>query len=135
MRFAYCYSVVDEISAFQTNGLQKHMDSALDNWKECQRLLYLMFRPFYMIYMPTAAINRAEITINPASESQEFFLFPEVEELKRRFSWFRVLPDTGATMDALVALPSRIGDRLRDKKLWGRVGGSTWLQIPARFCK
>jgi hypothetical protein len=116
MRFAYCYSVVDEISSFQTNGLQKHMDSALDNWKKCQRLLYFMFRPFYMIDMPTVAMTQAQFAIDPASESQQFALFLEVEELKRRFSWFRLESDTGATLDALAALPSKIRDRLRDKK-------------------
>lgn len=116
MRFAYCYSVVDEISAFQTNGLQKHLDSALDSWKGCQSLLYFMLRPFYMIALPTAAINRTEITIDPAGERERFALFLEVAELKRRFSWFRVESDTDATLDALAALPSKIRDRLRDKK-------------------
>jgi hypothetical protein len=128
MRFAYCYSVVDEISAFQTNGLQKHIDSALDNWKECQRLLYFMFRPFYMLEMPTVAKTQAQFAIDPASESQRFDLFLEVEELKRRFSWFRVQPDTDATLDALVALPSKIRDRIRDKKDLSQVG-SCLLQL------
>lgn len=115
MRFAYCYSVVDEISTFQTNGLQKHIDSALGNWKECQRLLYSMFRPFYMIPMPTA-MNRSDITIDPARESQQFELFLEVEELKKRFSWFRLESGTDATLDALTALPSKIRERIPDKK-------------------
>jgi hypothetical protein len=130
MRFAYCYSVVDEISSFQTNGLQKHMDSALDNWKECQRLLYFMFRPFYMINMPTVAMTQTQFAIDPASESQQFALFLEVEELKRRFSWFRVQPDTDATLDALAALPSKIRDRLRDRKDLSQVG-SCLLQLSA----
>jgi hypothetical protein len=116
MRFAYCYFVVDEITTFQTNWLQKHMDSALENWKECQRLLYRMLRPFHMIDMPSVTVNRGQIQIDPARESQRWALFLEVEELKRRFSWFRVQPDTDATMEALTALPSKIGDRLRDKK-------------------
>jgi len=116
MRFAYCYSVVDEISTFQTNGLQKHMDSALNNWKECQRLLYLMFQPFYMLHMPAVAVNRTEFTIDPTTEGRRFNFFLEVKELKRRFSWFRVESDTDAILNALAALPSKVRDRLGDKK-------------------
>lgn len=117
IRFACCYSIVDEISKYRTNGLQKHMDAAFGNWRRLRSRLPQILRPFGGLYPPSHEARRFGSRNDEAwTKGQIFIFYPEIEVLKGYFSWFRLEAQTEAIIGAFYALPAKIQDRIHDKK-------------------
>jgi hypothetical protein len=117
LRFACCYATAVEITKYQTNGIQMHADRALQYWKQVRTMLARMLRPFSTNYPYGIEIARSRSTHDNAwTKESRFILCPEVEILKYHFSWFHLNPETDSILEAFYDLPSKIQDRLKDKK-------------------
>lgn len=118
MRFCQCYSIVSEIGKYRTNGLPQHIDKAVDHWRKLLKMLRGMLRPFTRMPLAVSVLEKEPDTKNSHSlpKQHRFVLYPEIEALKTQFSWFRLDPLTDSILRAFYSLPSKIEDRLKDKK-------------------
>jgi hypothetical protein len=123
LRFACCYAIVHEISKYKTNGIQKHADAAFEYWKCLRKMLARMLRPIVSLYPRHLETERFESTDDEAwTREGRFAIYPEIDSLKNRFSWFRLDPHSDSIIEAFCGLPAKIQDRLRDKKDLDEVG-------------
>lgn len=120
MRFACCYAIVDEIRQYETNHLQKHLDSALQFWPMLVEYLRTMLRSWglhYFRYMEEEGLEPADAGEPTAAvPGIRSSLFPHLAFLKEKFPWFRLESSTEATVEAFEGLLSKVAPRLKDKK-------------------
>jgi len=117
MRFACCYSIIDEISKYRTNGIQRHADEAFKNWTRLRTRLPQMPRPFSTMYPSPSETRRFGSRHDDAwTKEPKFIFYPEIELLRAQFPWFRLDPRTDAVIEAFYTIPAKIQDRLREKK-------------------
>lgn len=119
MRFCQCYSIIQEIEKYRTNGLPQHIDKAMQHWHKLLQMLRRMLRPF--IQVPSAAFSHLEKESggkdgDSLPKQHRFVLYPEIDALKVQFPWFRLDSFTESAIKAFYSLPSKVEDRLKDKK-------------------
>lgn len=117
MRFALCYSIVNEIEKYRTNGLSKHIESAANSWTSMLKKLVSMLQPF-SVHVPTGIeVERIEISRGSSWDRRgRMNLYSEIDALKERFQWFHLDAHTEQIIEAFETLPLKLRDRLRDKK-------------------
>lgn len=117
IRFARCYSIVEEIARYRTNALPKHMNEASEHWRSLRGTLPRMLRPFSTGYRRAFESSQFDSTEDASwSKNQRFVFYPELEVIKKQFSWFQVDAKTESILEAFYTLPAKIQDRLFDKK-------------------
>jgi hypothetical protein len=109
MRFAYCYAVVREIRNYKTNQLGWHIDSAVEYFDKTATSLFRNVDISENFY-PDQHWRR-EILL---SEHQGAVLGPFLTG--SRPSWYRLNPETELILDAFRTFPSKLRDRLKDRK-------------------
>lgn len=117
MRFACCYAIEDEIKKYQTNHLPQHIEKCMRLWEKLMKQLRTMLRPYTDIIPYDVPIDHIEFMSRPHWDVRSRFnLYPDLELLKDRFDWFRLERETEKVIGAFDSLPSKIRDRLKDKK-------------------
>lgn len=120
MRFAYCYSIVEEIRKYLTNQLDQHIDAAMDQWHRMFYSLRFMLHPYGFHLVPEMPPERIIVSEQwPASHrtsDAEKSLFPEILLLQQTFGWFKLEKTTEEINQALNSFGGKLHDRLKDKK-------------------
>lgn len=109
LRFAYCYSLADEIRNFQTNRLQRHLDKAIEYARELGEFLWRSTVPF-----PVPGSADVYLSIEGQPHSDRDFRIQEI--FSRRPKWYRLQPETEEILRAFREFLPKYLDRLRDKK-------------------
>lgn len=107
MRFAYCYSVVDEIQKYKTNQLTRHIDAAVEYLDKTAESL----RSGEMIGEGLHADRlRREVLL---SEHQAGVIFVS---RGTRPKWYRLRPETETILQGCREFMPKLHDRLKDRK-------------------
>lgn len=120
MRFCYCYAIIDEIRKYRTNLLGAHIDRSIELWPglmDSVGSLFITPRIYILnqIHAPTTSIDEHRGTYG-VSGGMGLTTLLEIDQLKRRFSWFRLDRQTETITKAFSALQIKLEDRLGDKK-------------------
>ncbi|HWR15385.1 MAG TPA: hypothetical protein VN577_11180 [Terriglobales bacterium] len=111
MRFALSFACADELSDYQKNRRESHVQRAL---KYERRLYNVWPHLFHPERHDEAALD--SVLEYSAQRFPSLFLASY-----RRFAWFRLDPDTEKIMTALAEFHSKTRDRIADKKDLGTV--------------
>ena len=114
MRFALCYSVIDELDQYQRNRLPECIDKALRSWtwlvNSIPAILGLGSDPFREgigFEFPAPAMWRWNWSPDR--------LLSDLNSLGKN-PWFKLEPNTEFILTSFKQLPSKVFDRLRDRR-------------------
>lgn len=108
-RFAHCFAIVDEIGRYGTNHLEEHLERAQTYWTTLNYSLEGMLPGRYIFI-------RDMVHSDIARRQARAWTGLDIEHYTKAFPWFRLEPRSHEILQAFRDLPSKISDRLKDKK-------------------
>ncbi len=119
MRFAFCYATIDQLRKYQTNRLRRHVESATSYFEDLSdsvaRLVLSATGYGYHRLCGSGAFDEVFLDETRAFLPLALRAGDLVGE-RARFSWFKLEPQTQKILRALSSFPSKLRDRINDKK-------------------
>lgn len=118
MRFALCYSIVQEVDRYTKNRIPKHVERAIEYWGSFIASLRSLFD---RLDLSDIAVVRHRIYLESDIDGSILMgrylsVLPDVDSLRQSYPWFKVEPSTAKVINAFNGLQLRIPGRLKDKK-------------------